>query len=125
MSKENRTTLMECAKSEWRRMIYNGMTWKAAREEIEKDYEFTDEEKVEFKLWQSEVMEEVSYKKISRYEISLLITVSYRELESLENVVAFLKRSAHGSEREINSKVKEVEGLKEIIKKLQVWKENY
>lgn len=57
LSDVNRKVLMECAKSEWHRMIYNGMTWKAAREEIEKDYEFTDEEKIKFRWWLVGVME--------------------------------------------------------------------
>lgn len=48
---------MECAKSEWHRMIYHGMSWKAAREEIEKDYEFTPEEKIKFRWWLVGIME--------------------------------------------------------------------
>lgn len=57
MSKENRATLMECAKSEWHNWVEKGYTWKYAREKAEKDYEFTDEEKIKFRWWLVGVME--------------------------------------------------------------------
>ncbi|WP_413527410.1 hypothetical protein [Marinilactibacillus psychrotolerans] len=57
MSKQDRAISMEFAKLDWHNWIKKGYTWKAAREEIEKDYEFTDEEKIKFRWWLVGIME--------------------------------------------------------------------